>query len=167
MEIHEVVSDNEDVLDVLNDLTCDRKEPLNISYIKRNYDLSKTVISVHYLKKMADMLASGGYSTVLIEAGEDAPILFSATFQESRTFGGIAPRLGTNLKHSKLEAQEQFGHFDTRCRSKGCGWNDTYESQKEALDAGREHRYFEGHQFKVYSPVGGLVYDSIEGEISQ
>lgn len=160
-EIHKVVTNSPQLLDDLNDLNYDSCESINVPYFKRNNELKSTVLSVAFLKKVVEYLDSTGYSKVMLEVGDDLPVLFSASENNTDTVAAIAPRIDHQDK--PLEAQLELAPFETVCRNDDCGWRGKYGSEDEALEAGKEHRYFEGHQFKVYSPLGDLLRDSKEG----
>ncbi len=137
---------------------------MNLSRFKRTHNLEQAVVSVYYLRRMVDILEEGGYTKVLVEMGTDTPVQFTASGRESNTIGCIAPQVAPEEKEKLLEAQQELGDFQTECLHESCDWQDTYEGLDEAKDAGREHRYFEGHQFKVYSPLGKTEFDSTRPE---
>ncbi|EMA11561.1 hypothetical protein SAMN05443574_103266 [Haloarcula vallismortis] len=160
-EIHKVVTDNNDLLKELNELNYDPCDSINLSYFKKNNELNKSVISVAFLRKIVEYLEAAGQSAVMIEVGNDVPVLFSASENNTNTVAAIAPRIDHN--DDPLDAQLELGPFETVCRNEDCNWTGKYDSENQAVEAGKEHRYFEGHQFKVYTPLGDLIHDSKKG----
>jgi len=160
-EIHKVVTDNPDLLSDLNYFNYDLCESINLPYFKRNNDLNRSVLSVAFLKKVVEYLEAADYSKVMIEVGDNTPVLFSSSENNTNTVAAIAPIVRNNDK--PLDAQLELGPFETVCRNEDCSWTKKYDSEGEAVEAGKEHRYFEGHQYKVYSPLGDLIHDSKEG----
>jgi len=156
-DIHEVVTDNRQVLDEVNELSYDESDIFNLSYFKKNNTLNSTVVSVHYLKTMVEMLEKGDYNTVLIEVGNDTPVIFSASEEKSHTLGTVAPRIDPGIKDQHYKAQIKHGKAYVKCSNEECAWSDKYESPPKAIEAGKDHRYYTGHEFEAYGPQGEKV----------
>jgi len=123
----------------------------NAHHFRRNYELQSTIVKVQYLKQMVELLEKGGYEQVRLETGKNLPITFTASTGKGESFFSIlAPRYMSEYYSKKLkQAEKELLGFQTCCKK--CDWKNRYNSKTEAIDAGEEHKYFEGHGYKVFN----------------
>jgi hypothetical protein len=94
---------------------------------------------------------------VKVRVSDDRPVMFFSKDNDTRIGAAIAPVLGGSMERLNPIEANLLG-YHVVCQESDCEWKGSrYLGKVDAEEAALDHRYFTGHQFRIFDFQGNEV----------
>jgi hypothetical protein len=94
---------------------------------------------------------------VKLRMSDDRPVMFFSKDNDTRIGAAIAPVIGGSMERLNPIEANLLG-YHVVCQESDCEWKGSrYLSKEDAEEAALDHRYFTGHQFRIFDFEGNEV----------